>query len=203
MNDSLRGSSTIRSCNANEALQNTFYERQDHNSSAWYLSVSAIRFLCLCLDLVCITFKALVIFGLLLLRECEFYLIFDTNVEFLKLFKNDCLISATKMGGGHIGLVINSTMSLIELCQRGLRHFIELENQMISVERIEEYVNLPSEHGSEKKPVLPTGWPTHGNIDFKSLSLRYDENGSRVLRNLSFSINTNVSRQFFHSIKGI
>lgn len=75
-----------------------------------------------------------------------------------------------------------------------MRQSAELENQMTSVERIVEYAELPSEPPleSDEKNAPPKDWPYYGNIEFKSLSLRYAENGARTLRNLTFRINSKV-----------
>lgn len=75
-----------------------------------------------------------------------------------------------------------------------MRQTAELENQMVSVERLVEYAELPSEPPleSEEKHRPPAGWPTSGAISFKLLSLRYAENSSRTLRNLTFHIQSKV-----------
>lgn len=84
-----------------------------------------------------------------------------------------------------------------------MRQTAELENQMTSVERILEYADLPSEPPleTEQKNLPPNGWPTDGHIAFKSLSLRYVENSSRVLRNLTFSIGAKVICTIFEHLK--
>lgn len=76
------------------------------------------------------------------------------------------------------------------MCQWGLRQSAELENQMISVERVMEYANEPSEAAleTEKDQQPPNDWPTNGAIEFSSLTLRYVTNGSEILKNLSFNI---------------
>lgn len=65
---------------------------------------------------------------------------------------------------------------------------------MISVERIVEYAELPSEPPmeSDKKDALPKEWPQSGSIEFKSLSLRYAENAYRILKDLTFRIDAKV-----------
>lgn len=66
---------------------------------------------------------------------------------------------------------------------------------MTSVERIAEYAELPPEPAleSDESNAPPNDWPYYGNIEFKSLSLRYAENGGRILRNLTFHINAKVN----------
>lgn len=75
-----------------------------------------------------------------------------------------------------------------------MRQSAELENQMTSVERIFEYGEIPPEPPleSDKEHTPPRNWPHAGNIDFKSLSLRYSENSNQVLRNLTFNIRAKV-----------
>lgn len=99
-----------------------------------------------------------------------------------------------EMQSGQVGLVILGSINLVRTCQMGIRASTDVENQMISVERINEYAELPSEPPleSDSKNAPSKSWPQHGNIEFKSLSLRYAENGPRTLRNLTFRINAKV-----------
>ncbi|KAG4075759.1 hypothetical protein HA402_003585 [Bradysia odoriphaga] len=96
--------------------------------------------------------------------------------------------------GGTVGLAILSSLNLISLSQWGIRQSAELENQLISVERIIEYTKLPSEPALESDGMNapPPNWPSHGNIEFKALSLRYSEHSGRVLRDMTFRINAKV-----------
>lgn len=98
------------------------------------------------------------------------------------------------VASGQVGLAILSTINLIEYCQSGIRQSAELENQMTSVERIFEYGEIPAEPPleSDKENAPPINWPHCGNIEFKSLSLRYAANSNQVLRNLSFNIRAKV-----------
>ncbi|KAL7226820.1 hypothetical protein ACSBR1_021820 [Camellia fascicularis] len=44
------------------------------------------------------------------------------------------------------------------------------ENRMVSVERVKQFTNIPSEAEWEKKDCLPfANWPTHDNVDLKDL----------------------------------
>lgn len=92
--------------------------------------------------------------------------------------------------GGSVGLAITQSITLIGMCQWGMRQTAELENQMVSVERVEEYVNLPSEPPMETAPEhTPKGeWPSEGRVKFHNLSLRYSDDSEYVLRRLSFEV---------------
>jgi hypothetical protein len=44
---------------------------------------------------------------------------------------------------------------------------------MVSVERIKQFCNIPSEAVWEiKDHVPPTNWPTHGNVELKDLQVK-------------------------------
>lgn len=83
------------------------------------------------------------------------------------------------------------------MVQWGVRQSTELETHMTSVERILEYAEIPPEPQweSDEKNAPSKEWPHHGHIEFKSLSLRYSENGPKILRNLNFCINAKVPKQ--------
>lgn len=94
------------------------------------------------------------------------------------------------MSGGNVGLAITQILSLISLSQWGVRQTAELENNMTSVERIMEYVDLDAE---EEKPIekqceVSKLWPTNGAIEFNNVSLKYSENGDDQLKSLNLKI---------------
>lgn len=93
------------------------------------------------------------------------------------------------MTGGNVGLAISQILSLISLSQWGVRQTAELENNMTSVERIMEYVNLDSEQNpSQAQSKLPDSWPTNGSIEFNNVSLKYTEKGDYDLKSVNFKI---------------
>lgn len=47
-----------------------------------------------------------------------------------------------------------------------------VENKMVSVERIKQFITLPSEAAWEIKECLPSpNWPNHGHIELKDLQV--------------------------------
>jgi ABC-type multidrug transport system fused ATPase/permease subunit len=73
----------------------------------------------------------------------------------------------------------------MHLCgySRYVRQSAELESQVISVERLEEYAVIES----EAPPIVeghspPTNWPTKGDIAFERTAMRYRPNLPLVLR---------------------
>jgi len=90
----------------------------------------------------------------------------------------------------------------------GVQKLAELENMMISTERVIEYGNLPSEAALEsskgntlhilmnelftnEKQIsdqnLPPSWPSEGNVRFERMSLSYGDS-SPVLKNITCTI---------------
>ncbi|KAI9987884.1 hypothetical protein PInf_024139 [Phytophthora infestans] len=67
----------------------------------------------------------------------------------------------------------------------------QLQTQMVSVERIQTYTEMPTEAGlvstAVEKP--PLDWPMAGAISFNRVDLRYRPGLPRVLRGLTFSAN--------------
>ena len=47
-----------------------------------------------------------------------------------------------------------------------------LENDMVAVERVNQFSTLPSEAAWRKEDHLPPNWPTHGDIDISDLKVR-------------------------------
>jgi ABC-type multidrug transport system fused ATPase/permease subunit len=70
-----------------------------------------------------------------------------------------------------------------------LRNAVEVQAQMTSAERILAYTEIKPERGHEINEQPPKEWPELGKIEFKNVSLRYYENGPKVLKDLSFQIN--------------
>ena len=59
---------------------------------------------------------------------------------------------------------------------------------MTSVERILEYTKLDQEADAVTDLTPPAKWPSEGDICFKNVSLRYNENSPKALNNLTFTI---------------
>lgn len=96
----------------------------------------------------------------------------------------------TDIPGGNVGLAITQIIGLIGMTQWGIRQTSELENHMVSVERILAYAELPSEEqsGNEVKTKASKDWPTKGEVEFKDLSLFYNDDTKPSIRNLNFAI---------------
>ncbi|CAN0562585.1 unnamed protein product [Rangifer tarandus platyrhynchus] len=155
---SLRGLWTIRAYKAEQRFQELFDAYQDLHSEAWFLLLTTSRWLAVYLDVICAIFVTVVAFGALIL------------VETLDL--------------GQVGLVLSLTVTLTGMFQWCVRQSAEVENMMISVERVIEYTDLKKEAPWEYEYRPPPSWPYEGEIDFYYISFRYSLDGPLVLKNL-------------------
>jgi len=93
-----------------------------------------------------------------------------------------------------IGLALTYAIDITGVLSWVIRIVSELESQMVSVERIEEYTGLPSEedtgalamHGAVEDP--PAQWPANGAINFEKLEMRYRDELPLVLKGVSFDV---------------
>ncbi|VVC87931.1 unnamed protein product, partial [Leptidea sinapis] len=164
LNASLQGITTIRAFGAQEALIKEFDNHQDLHSSAWYLFIASSRAFGFWLDLVCVVYIAVVTMSFLVIGQEKY--------------------------GGSVGLAITQAMGLTGMFQWGMRQSTELENQMTSVERIQEYSNIESEPPLESSPGQkpPPSWPDAGRISFRHVFLYYAPGEPPVLRDLTLEI---------------
>ncbi|KAF0901952.1 hypothetical protein E2562_011785 [Oryza meyeriana var. granulata] len=92
---------------------------------------------------------------------------------------------------GLVGLALSYAAPVVSLLNGFLTTFTETEKEMISVERVVEYVGIPQEelHGSES----PHGsWPTEGKVEFEHVTLRYKEDLPPALNDVSFVISSGM-----------
>lgn len=105
--------------------------------------------------------------------------------------------------GSQAGLAITQVMGMTLVLEIATERSSEVSNQMMSVERVMEYSELPPEENlrdpyiskKSKKaitlpviPDIPEGWPSKGHIRFIDASLRYVEDEEPVFRNLNLDI---------------
>ncbi|KAG0369092.1 Multidrug resistance-associated protein 1 [Gamsiella multidivaricata] len=69
-----------------------------------------------------------------------------------------------------------------------VRTWSEMSNQLICVERIEEYTQLRQEAPAQTGVSLPQNWPSQGRVVFRNYSARYRDGLDLVLKNVSFEV---------------
>ncbi|CAM8929378.1 unnamed protein product [Rhodiola kirilowii] len=92
---------------------------------------------------------------------------------------------------GLVGLALSYAAPIVSLLGSFLTSFAETEKEMVSVERVIQYMNVPQEaelHETELS-VESSGWrPREGHIEFRHVTLRYMPSLPAALRDLTFSI---------------
>ncbi|CAG2238338.1 ABCC4 [Mytilus edulis] len=161
---SLQGLHTIRAFGVQDKFQEEFDNHQNLHTEAWFLFLATSRWLAVRLDWMCA--------------------VFVTIVAFL------CVVLADSLDAGRVGLTLTYAMTLMGMFQWAVRQSAEVENQMISVERVMQYSKLPSEADltSDKDHKPPPDWPVHGKITGDKVCLRYSATGPMVLKYLKFCI---------------
>ncbi|EDV26683.1 uncharacterized protein TRIADDRAFT_22330, partial [Trichoplax adhaerens] len=162
ISSTLHGLTTIRAFNLQDRFMEQFMIYQDNHTRPAVINIALTRWCGYHLDILS---------GL--------YLIF---VAFIGIF------SANDVSAGGIGLSLSYTILLLGNFQWFIRQSAELENQMTSVERIKEYIEVSSET-TITKITSPKDWPDKGKIYFENVSFRHHDNLPYVLHNINCIIN--------------
>ncbi|OQU75975.1 hypothetical protein SORBI_3010G066200 [Sorghum bicolor] len=88
---------------------------------------------------------------------------------------------------GLVGLALSYAAPVVSLLNGFLTTFTETEKEMISVERVDEYIGIPQEELQGSEP-LPRSWPTKGKIEFEHVTLKYKSELPPALSDVSFLI---------------
>nr|XP_020740072.1 multidrug resistance-associated protein 4 isoform X2 [Odocoileus virginianus texanus] len=159
LSSSLQGLWTIRAYKAEQRFQELFDAHQDLHSEAWFLFLTTSRWFAVRLDAICAVFVIVVAFG--------------------------SLILAKTLDAGQVGLALSYALMLMGMFQWCVRQSAEVENMMISVERVIEYTDLEKEAPWEyQKRPLPS-WPHEGMIIFDNVNFSYSLDGPLVLKHVT------------------
>uniref|UniRef100_A0A8C2NXL5 ATP-binding cassette, sub-family C (CFTR/MRP), member 4 n=1 Tax=Capra hircus TaxID=9925 RepID=A0A8C2NXL5_CAPHI len=158
---SLQGLRTIRAYKAEQKFQKLFEKCQDLHSESWFMLLTMSQCFAMCLDVVCAILVIVVAFGALILQE--------------------------SWTPGQIGLVLSLTLTLMRMFQWCVRQSTEVENMMMSAERVIEYTELEKEGPWELDFRPPVYWPDNGIIAFNNVNFKYSSDGPLVLKDLTVS----------------
>jgi len=164
--ESLGGTSTIRAYRQQERFEHENEWRVDANLRAYFPSISANRWLALRLEFI----GAVVI-----LTAAGFAII--------------AVATGTPLSSGMVGLAMSYALGITTSLNWIVRQTVEVETNIVSVERVLEYAKLPSEAPNSipgNRP--PAGWPSRGEVAFNNYSARYREGLDLVLKNISLDI---------------
>ncbi|PHU23197.1 ABC transporter C family member 10 [Capsicum chinense] len=90
---------------------------------------------------------------------------------------------------GFIGMALSYGLSLNMSLVFSIQNQCTLANYIISVERLNQYMHIPSEAPEvvkENRP--PVNWPTRGKVEIQDLQIRYREDSPLVLRGINCTI---------------
>ncbi|TFK86901.1 ATP-binding cassette transporter [Polyporus arcularius HHB13444] len=93
-----------------------------------------------------------------------------------------------KIDASLAGFTLTFASSLLNDLVSVVRRYVSLEQSLVSVERVKEYSELPSEGPEYIEPRPPTFWPSDGAIKCENLVGRYSPELPNVLHGLSFEI---------------
>ncbi|OQE17014.1 hypothetical protein PENSTE_c022G00900 [Penicillium steckii] len=99
------------------------------------------------------------------------------------------LINVGNIDAGAAGLSLTYAVTFTENVLWLVRLYSEVQQNMNSVERVREYLEVDQ----EAAPVIPesrpaTGWPTEGAVEFNGYTTRYRPDLDAVLKEVSFSV---------------
>ncbi|KAJ3106375.1 Multidrug resistance-associated protein 4, partial [Phlyctochytrium planicorne] len=161
----LEGLSTIRAFGNEKSFADEFISLQNENTRMFFCFLSAARWLGFRLDVLSASFLCLVAF-------------LSVGIRFGNLGLNP----------GVVGLLLSYALQLMGLLQWAVRQSAEVENLMVSVERMLEYTKLEPEAPVHTDVKPPKPWPDSGEIKISGMSLQYPNTERPVLKNITVHI---------------
>nr|POE76227.1 metal resistance protein ycf1 [Quercus suber] len=164
--ESLSGITTIRAYRQTQrfALENEY--RVDANLRAYFPSISANRWLAVRLEFLG---------SVIILAAAGFAIVSVTT--------------GSGLSAGLVGLSMSYALQITQSLNWIVRQTVEVETNIVSVERVLEYSRLSSEAPeiiSKHRP--PVSWPSKGAVSFNGYSTKYRAELEPVLKNISLSI---------------
>ncbi|CAK7896814.1 metal resistance protein Ycf1p [[Candida] anglica] len=163
--ESLNGVSIIRAYGQQERFQYLNESRIDRNMSAYHPSINANRWLAVRLEFL----GSLIILG-------------AAGLSIMTL-------SSGRLSAGLVGLSVSYALQITQSLNWIVRMTVEVETNIVSVERILEYSRLTPEAPEIIEDNRPAAsWPEAGAIQFKNYSTKYRPELDLVLKNININI---------------
>ncbi|KAL7746950.1 hypothetical protein RI367_007662 [Sorochytrium milnesiophthora] len=159
--ETVDGIITIRAFERTKQYQATLFERVDRNTQAQYLSNVSMRWLFIFLNMTC----ALVMLA-------------------VSLFS---VASAGSKSGAYVGMGLVSAESLVGMLNGLIFMLSAFETQMVSVERLKQYGEVPQEAAEHGGNIAPE-WPSLGDVSFNNYSVTYKPGLEPALKDLRVQI---------------
>uniref|UniRef100_A0A7N0T3Q1 ABC-type xenobiotic transporter n=1 Tax=Kalanchoe fedtschenkoi TaxID=63787 RepID=A0A7N0T3Q1_KALFE len=166
--EALNGLASIRAYKAYDRIASISGKSMDNNIRFTLANISSNRWL---------TIRLEALGGVMIWFTATFAVMQNANAV------NQAAFAST------MGLLLSYTLNITSLLSGVLRQASRAENSLNAVERVGNYIDLPSEAPSvieENRP--PPGWPSLGSIQFEDVVLRYRPGLPPVLHGLSFSV---------------
>jgi len=164
--ESLGGITTIRGYRQQKRFAKENEWRVDANLRAYFPSISANRWLAVRLEFIG---------SVIILCSAGFAIISVSR--------------GSGLSAGLVGLAMSYSLQITQSLNWVVRQTVEVETNIVSVERVLEYARLPSEAAEvihRNRP--PISWPTQGAVEFNNYSTRYREGLDPVLKNVNLDI---------------
>lgn len=162
-NETVQGASVIRAFGEQPRFILQANQRVDHNQTAYFPRFVATRWLAV-------------------------------NLEFLG---NGVVLAATilsvmgkdTLSPGIVGLAVSHSLQVTGILSWIVRSWTDVENNIVSVERVKEYAETPKEaEWSSEDISLPPAWPQTGTIEFQDYGLQYRKGLEFALKGISLHI---------------
>ncbi|CCL99693.1 uncharacterized protein FIBRA_01714 [Fibroporia radiculosa] len=163
--ESLNGLSTIRAFNQQQVFIMNNENRVDRNQICYLPSISVNRWLAVRLEFV------------------------GATIIFLAASLALVALITTGVDAGLVGFVLSYALNTTGSLNWLVRSASEVEQNIVSVERILHYIELQPEAPAEVLGVVPESWPSKGEIEFRQYCARYRPELDLALRDISIKIN--------------
>ncbi|XP_077478235.1 multidrug resistance-associated protein 1-like [Stigmatopora argus] len=162
-NETVQGASVIRAFGEQERFLRRAHRLIDQNQEAYFPRYVATRWLAVNLEFLG---------NLLVLAAAVF------SVQ-----------SRERLSPGVVGLVLSHSLQVTGILSWIVRSWTDVENNIVSVERVKEYADTPKEAPRLTDDAdLASGWPSAGSVQFEDYGLRYRKGLDWALKGISVSI---------------
>ncbi|GFO06113.1 canalicular multispecific organic anion transporter 1 [Plakobranchus ocellatus] len=162
--ETVSGAASIRAYGVQERFVSESRYRTDNNLSFYFASLVANRWLGWCLEMI----------GNLVVLSSALFAVLSRN-----------------LAAGLVGLSVSYSTQVTGALNYLVRTFSELETNIVSVERIKEYCETPTEAAWINPYNRPgPSWPDQGKIHFKDYQTRYRPGLELVLKGVTCRINS-------------
>ncbi|XP_059276298.1 ABC transporter C family member 10-like isoform X2 [Lycium ferocissimum] len=159
--EAIAGAMTIRAFEEEDRFCTEYLRLVDKNAIAFFHSFSATEWLIQRLEILCA----------LVLSSSALAMV---------------LLPFEGSDSGYIGMALSYALSLNVVLVPSVQNQCMLENSIISVERLEQYMHIPSERAEIIQGNRPDpSWPSTGKVEIVDLKVRYQPKAPLVLQGIS------------------